>query len=241
MTDARTFTLTPVPVLRPSRRLRWTRVVTASCAVVLVLLVIAQFVLPPLASKLVRESLEPPDRGVSVSVSSFPAVTLLFGHADSATVHIAEARPGGTGGLENLLSRASHVNRLTANANTMYLGPLELKHASLSKNGSALIARATVTQKAIEHVLPVTLHLNAADVSTGGLQLSLSTSVFGHQVSLRARLVAQAGALEIAPELPLIGFINVSVFNDPNVAVTAVSVEPQGNGAYSFTADGRYS
>lgn len=241
MTDARTFTLTPVPALRPNRRPRRTRIVIISCAVVLVLLVIAQFALPPIASKLVRESLEPPDRGVSVSVSSFPAVTLLFGHADSATVHIAEARPGGTGGLEKLLSRASHVNRLTANAETMYLGPLELTHASLKKNGPELIARATVTQKAIEHVLPVTLHLNAADISTGGLRLSLSTSVLGHQLSLSARLVAQAGALEIAPELPLIGFVNISVFNDPNVPVTAVSVQPQSNGTYRFTADGRYS
>jgi hypothetical protein len=241
MTDARMFTLTPVPALRSRRRPRWIRVVVLGCVVVLVLLVITQFALPPLASKVVRDSLEPPDRGVSVSVSSFPAITLIFGHADSATVRMTEARPGGRGGLEKLLSRASHVNRLTANVETMYLGPLELRHAYLRKNGSSLTARATVTQKAIDNILPVTLHLNAADVSTGGLHLSLSTSVLGHPVSLGARLVARAGALEIAPELPLVGFVNVSVFNDPSVAVTAVSVEPSATGAYTFTVDGQYS
>jgi hypothetical protein len=123
----------------------------------------------------------------------------------------------------------------------MYLGPLELRRPSLRKNGSFLTAHATVTQKAIDNILPVKLHLNAADVLTGGLHLSLSTSVLGHQVSLGARLVARAGALEIAPELPLLAFVDVSVFNDPSVAVTGVSVEPSATGAYSFTVDGQYS
>jgi hypothetical protein len=239
MSDVRTFTA--IPRLPSRKGSRWKRVVVVTCVAVLVVLVLAQFVLPPIASKVVRESLEPPDRGVSVSVSSFPAVTLIFGHADSANVRIAEARPGGTGGLENLLSRASHVDRLTASVETMYLGPLQLTHVYLEKDDSELTARATVTPKAIEHILPITLRMNAADVSTGGLHLSLSTSVLGRQVSLGAHLVAQGGALDIAPELPLIGFVNVSVFDDPDIAVTSVSVQSQGNGTYIFTVDGRYS
>ncbi len=241
MTDARTFTLTPVPQLPSRERRRWKRIIVVSCVAVIVVLVLAQFILPPIASKVVRESLEPPDRGVSVSVSSFPAVSLLFGHADSASVRIVEARPGGTRGLEKLLSRASHVDRLTSSVGTMYLGPLQLTHVYLKKNHSELTARATITQEAIQHVLPITLHMSAADVSPGGLRLALSTSVLGRRVSLGAHLVAQDGALHIAPELPLIGFVDVPVFNDPDVAVTSLSVQPRGSGSYIFTVHGRYS
>jgi hypothetical protein len=238
MSAARTLTFTPTP---PSRkRRRWQRISVVSCVAVLAVLVVAQFALPPIASKVVRESLEPSDRGVSVLVASFPAIALLFGHADSANVRIAEARPGGTGGLEKLLSRASNVDRLTADVETMYFGPLQLNHLSLKKNGSDLTTRATVTQKAIESILPAGLQLDAADVPTGGLRLSLSTSMLGRHVSLGARLVVQNGALMISPELPLIGFVNVSVFNDPDVAVTSVSVQHRGNGTYVFALDGRY-
>ncbi len=227
-------------VAQPRKHRRWRRSILASCLAVLIVLVVAQFVLPAVAAKVVRESLEPPDRGVSVSVSSFPAVMLLFGHADSASVRIAEARQGGTGGLEKLLSRASHVGRLTSSVERMHLGPLQLTHVYLAKNGSELTTRATVSAAAIEHILPISLHLNAADVATGGMRLSLSTSILGRVESLGARVVARGGVLEIAPELPLFGFVNISLFNDPEVAVTSVSVQPLGSGTYVFTLVGHY-
>ncbi len=204
-------------------------------------MVLAQFVLPPIAAKIVRDSLQPPDRGVTVSLSSFPAVTLLFGHADSATVHIAEARPGGSGGLEKLLTRASHVGRLSASVTTMYLGPLELKRVSFTKRGGAVAAQAEVTRRAIEQILPSGVRLTAGDANSGGLRLALSTSVLGHTLSLPARLVAQRGALEVAPDLPVLDAVRVSVFDDPEVAVTSVAVHAGASGTYIFDLVGRYT
>lgn len=239
MSDARSFTLTPVPIPR-KRRLRGGRAILIGLGVLLVLVVVAQFALPPIAEKVVRESLEPPDRGVSVSLSSFPSVALLFGHADSATVHIEEARPGGRGGLEKLLARASHVNDLTSTVGKMFIGPLELLHVIFTKKGAAVAAEAEVTRHAIEQILPGSVHVSATDISEG-LRLTLSTSVLGHTVSFPAKLATTNGALEVAPDLPVFDAVRIPVFDDPSVAVTSAAVHTGTSGAYVFIVDGMYT
>jgi hypothetical protein len=218
---------------------RWKGLALIGLAVVVVVLVASQLILPSLASRLIRESLEPQDRGVSVSVSSFPALGLLFGHADSATVHIVEARSGGTGSLEQLLARVGHVGNLNATAQTMHLGPLELSDVSLSKHGSDLTARATVTRSAIEHVLPFGLRIDATNAS-GGLRLILATTVLGQRVMAGALLTTRNGALEVAPELPVLDLINVPVFNDPRLRLTSIVVHASRSGAYVFGVRGRF-
>ena len=239
MSDARSFTLTPVPVAR-KRRLRIGRGILIGLGVLLLLVVVAQFALPPIAEKVVRESLEPPDRGVSVSLSSFPAVALLFGHADSATLHIEEARPSGRGGLEKLLARASHVDNLTSTVGKMYIGPLELTHVTFTKREAAVAAEAEVTRHAIDQILPGGVHVSATDVSEG-LRLTLSTSVLGHTVSFPAKLAATNGALEVAPDLPVFDAVRISVFDDPGVVVTSVAVRTGSSGAYVFNVNGMYT
>lgn len=239
MSGARSFTLTPVPVTR-NRRVRVGRGVLIALGVLLLVIVLAQFALPPIAEKVVRESLEPPDRGVTVSLSSFPAVALLFGHADSATVHIAEARAGGRGGVEKLLARASHVANLTSTVGKMYIGPLELLRVTFTKKGATVAAQAEVTRHAIEQILPGSVRVSATNISEG-LRLTSSTSVLGHTVSFPAKLAATNRTLEVAPDLPVLDAVRISVFDDPGVAVTSVAVHTGPTGAYVFDIVGRYT
>lgn len=240
MSVAGSLALQATPPTTPRKRRRRTRVVLVLLLVVLAVLVVTQIALPPIAARVVRESLEPKDHGVTVSISSFPAIKLLFGHADSATVHIAEAQTSGTDGLQGLLARAGGVDNLTATVGTMHVGPLELSHVSMRKQGSNLSAQAMVSPEAIQNILPPGFRLDAGEASGGGLRLTLATTVLPQQVSVGARLAAQNGALEIAPELPLLDLVNVSVFDDPNIAVTSVSVRSAENGTYTFDVSGRY-
>jgi len=240
MSVAGNLALSAAPPATPRKPRRRARVVLVLLAVLLAVLVVTQIALPPIAARVVRESLEPRDHGVTVSVSSFPAIKLLFGHADSASVHIAQAQTSGGGGLEGLLARARRVNTLTATVGTMRVGPLEFSHVYMRKQGSNLSAQATVSPQAIRNVLPPGFRVDAGDAPGGGLRLTVATTVLPRQLSVGARLAAQNGALEIAPELPLLDLVHVSVFDDPKIAVTSVSVRSAEHGTYTVDVRGRY-
>jgi hypothetical protein len=208
---------------------------------VVVSLGVCQAVLPGIATRRLRSSLEKSGDGVRVTIRALPAVKLLFDHADSVTVHIAQLRPSGRhGSVGALLERASHTVRLDATVGKLFVGGLELNDVSLQKRGSKLYMQASVTRAALESALPANIRLVGTSENAKALDLGVTADVFGHSISASARLLVHDGALEISPAAPVLDLFRVTLFADPQVAVDAVRMRTHGE-TYVFAAEGSYA
>lgn len=209
------------------------RLTVGAAVFVVALLVLAQVALPPLAERSLREQLRSTGRVVSVRVSAFPAIKLLFHRADAVRVHLAGARLG-VGDLADRLDETRDTGSLDARVDRLDLGPLALRDLRLRKHGRRLDGEATVTQADLRSALPGDLGLEP--VSSGGGALVMQASV--GPLTVRARLSANDGALVIAPDGLLGGFASVHVFEDARVKVTGVGAKPRADG-FTLTASGR--
>lgn len=214
-------------------------VVTASLVgVVLLLLVVAQLVLPSVAADRLRRQLSAYGHVTEVHVSAFPAIKLLFDHADSVTVRMSELH-GDVRASGNLLLRANETGRLSMHIDTATIGPLEGHDVSVVAHDGEVHARASVSDSELQAALPPGLEV--APVASGGGQLLLrgSASLFGIGLSADALLSAQDGSLVIQPSgIPLGGLVRVTVFADPRIAVEGVGASGY-SGGYTFTVDAR--
>jgi hypothetical protein len=206
--------------------------------VVLVLLVVAQLVLPQVAADRLRHELSAHGRVTSVHVSAFPAIKLLWDRADSVTVRMSslssDVRLSG-----DLLSRAHETGRLDVRIGTARVGPLEGHDVRVLARGDVVHARASVSDGELAGALPLGLEL--APVASGGGQLLLrgSASLFGIGFSADALLSASDGSLVIQPVgLPLASLARLTVFADPRIDVEGVGASAY-DGGYTFTVDAR--
>lgn len=204
-------------------------------AVIVVLLVVAQLTLPRLAERHVREELRREGGTVaSVEVKAFPAVKLLFRHADEVRAHLTSAQLAGAGDVAAELRRANGVGHLEVRVDRMALGPLRLRDLRLTKRGDRLHGEAAVTREDLARAMPAQVGLEPVAAGDGTLVLKATAGPF----TVRARLSARDGALVIAPDGLLGGFASLTVFNDPRLPVTGVGARMRPDG-YTFTADGR--
>lgn len=203
-------------------------------AAIVGLLVVAQLALPPIAERYVRKEVRS-NGGVvdTVDVAAFPAVKLLWRHADRITLKLRSARLG-VGDLADELDRTRGVGKLDASIATMALGPLRLRDIALHKRGDRLDGEASVTSQDLAAALPVDVGLEPVEADADGLVLEGSLG----PVTARARLSASDGALRIAPEGLLGGLASLTVFQDPRVAVDSVGARERPDG-FTLTATGR--
>jgi hypothetical protein len=202
-------------------------------AAVLGLLAAAQVALPRLAESRLRSELGSTGSVESVHVSAFPAVKLLWRHADSVELRMGEARAE-TGRVAELLDEARGVGRLDATIASLRLGPLVVRDIALRKREDSLTGEAHVTSADLSAALPPSVQLRPVETEDGTLVLEASAG----PLTVRARLSARDGRLVIAPEGLLGGIASLTVFDDPRVAVTAVGARPGPDG-YTFTAEAR--
>jgi hypothetical protein len=111
------------------------RIATVIAAVVVLLAVVSQLVLPPLAERSARNRLTRDGGSAEVSVSAFPALRLLFGHGDSLRIEGERLRlpTEGTGDLGKLDKFAEvhiHLRDVTA-------GPLAVRSMQLDRADGA--------------------------------------------------------------------------------------------------------
>jgi hypothetical protein len=185
---------------------------------VVLLLVVAQLVLPRIAEQVLRDRLSRSGTVISVSVSAFPAIELLWHHADSVDVHLASYH-GSTGGLGRLLGQAGDVGTVDATVDKLVTGLVTLEDATMRKRGNVLTGRAILTDANLSAALPPGLQLQP--VASGDGKLVLQGTALG--ITADATLQAQNGALLIEPDIPLIGaFLTLRVFSNPHVDVQGV-------------------
>jgi len=213
--------------VRPHRVSRITLGVGASLALAVVL---TQVFLPSLAARRVRDRVARYGTVKSVSVSAFPAVELLWGKVDSASV-IAGTLTVSSAQIASLLWEARNVSQLTVTADASTLrvpslpSGLTVSALRMRKRGSAIQASATLTQKQLDEAFPRGFRVQPIASAGGQIEARASGALFGAQASITALVKPFEGRLVAEPRgLPFAGVATVTLFSDPHLRVRSVGV-----------------
>jgi hypothetical protein len=208
----------------------------ATAGVVILVLVIAQIVLPGIAADKLRDRLSKSGSVISVEVHAFPAIKLLWHHADRVVVRMTSYRSG-AGPLGSLLSEASDVGSLDASTGELVSGLLTVRNAALRKRGNQLVGTALVTEADLRRAIPILQSVVPVESSDGRLTLRGTASLFGVTATVDATVSASNGNLVVAPDVPFGGFATITVFSNPHLEVQSVAATPT-SGGFRVTATG---
>ena len=185
---------------------------------IVVLLGVAQLVLPGIAAQNLRDRLSHNGKVLEVSVSAFPAIELLWHQADKVVVRMGRYHSN-PGHLQSLLAQTADTGSLDASAAELDTGLITLRNATLRKRGDQLTGTATVTQSDLSSALGGAVQ-GLQPVASGGGSLTFQGTVLG--ITADATLRADNGALVIQPDVPLLNLVTLTVFNDPHVDIQGV-------------------
>lgn len=223
--------------LRSSRR---APSAAAALAAVLVALVVAQLLLPSITAHRLRERLAANGNVQSVSVSAFPAVELLWGHADEVHVRFASAEAS-SARIAELLGEAKDVDDLDVSIGSLRDGSLSLRDVTIRKRGPALLGEARLSERALARALPLGVRVQPLASGGGQLLMRAEAGLFGFGFAVDLLLSAESGALVLEPvNVPFGGLARVTVFSDPHMQVRAVGARGVAGG-YLLSAEGRLS
>jgi hypothetical protein len=201
----------------------------AVAGLVVAVLVAAQLVLPGVAAHRLRDQLARSGRVLEVHISAFPAIKLLWHHADSVLVRMASYRAS-PAKLPSTLDQAGSVGSLRASAQTFQDGLLTLHDASLVKDGNRLTGAATVNESDLRAAAPFLQSVTPVASSDGRLTLRGTATFLGLSATVDATVSAQDGKLVVAPDVPFGGLATITVFSDPRIQVQGVSASPAPGG-----------
>lgn len=190
--------------------------------VVLLVLVVAQLVLPGIAANRLRDQLSKSGTVLSVSVHAFPAIELLWGQADSVVVRMGRYQAGASE-IGSKLGQAADVGTLDLSAQEVQSGLLTVRDARLRKQGDELVATAVVRQADLRSAVPFLDNVQPVASSDGQLILRGTASLLGLNASVDAVVSARNGALIVAPDVPFGGLATITLLDDPHVRVQSVS------------------
>jgi hypothetical protein len=202
---------------------RWLIAALVVVAAVLALLAACQLVLPGIAAGRLRTMLARSGTVRSVSVSAWPAVELLWHHADSATVAMRSWSPA-PGGLSGQLGQLSDVGVLRASAGVVRVGAITVHDAWLRSVRGRLVGEGTVRESDLRGAVPFLRSVVPVASAGGALILRGTASVLGLiDGSVDATVRARGGALLLTPDVPLGGLARLTVFSARGVRITGVS------------------
>jgi hypothetical protein len=209
----------------------------ATAGVVLVVLVVAQLVLPGIAETRLRDQLSKSGTVLSVKVSAFPAIELLLGNADSVVIRMGRYRAGATQ-IGSRLGSAGDVGTIDASVQELHSGALTLRDAVLRKRGNELTGSATVMENDLRAAVPFLQNVQPVASSGGQLILRGTASLLGFSATVDVVVAARDGALVVAPNVPFGGIATITLLNDPHVRVQSVSAKAV-PGGFSIEAQAR--
>lgn len=213
--------------------------VLVAAGVVLLVLVVAQIVLPGIAAQRLRDQLGKSGTVLEVKVSAFPAIKLLWHQADGVVIRMGTYRSA-VGHLGSTLAGSTDAGTIDASAEQLDVGPLTLRDATLHKRGSSLSAAATVTQANLRSAVFFLDNVEPVESADGRLTLRGTASFLGLTATVDATVAAQNGALVVAPDVPFGGIATLTLFNDPHVQVQSVSATTV-PGGFRVVAGGKVS
>ena len=197
---------------------------------VVVVLALAQLALPGIAARIARDQLGKYGTVRSVRVRMFPAVELLWGHAQSATVRAGELRMS-EAQFDELAPRMRGIENIDMTADSLQLGPWRVRDLRVQKRGEELELHGQVTHSDLQSALPAGVGVKVISSAQGGVEVRVSGSLFGVGASLLARLSAEEGKLIVQPQgLPFAALARITLFSDPRLAVQSFDLQNEGEG-----------
>jgi hypothetical protein len=216
------------------------RRIAAIVVVVLAVLIlgVGQLVLPGIAAQRLRDRLAASGTVLSVEVHAFPAVELLWHHADRIVVRMQRYRssPGPLGGL---LGQAGDVGSIDASVGELDSGLLTLRDATLRKRGSALSGSARVTEADLRTAAPFLDSVQPIASGDGRLTLQGTATLLGITATVDAIVAAQGGGIVVQPNVPFGALATITVFSSPALEVQSVGASSIASGAFTVSAQGR--
>jgi hypothetical protein len=200
---------------------RNTRIGLSLAGAVLVLLALAQLLLPRIAASRVSSKLGRYGAVQSVSVSAWPAVKLLWGSVDSVRVRAGRLSLSPAQAAK-LLWEARSADRLDVSASSVQVGTLRLSEARLRKRGPALGAEARTGEADVRAALPEGLEVRLLRSEGGQVEVQASGGLFGVGSSVDAVALASQGRLVAHPVGALLEGLKLTLFSDPHVYVEGV-------------------
>jgi hypothetical protein len=209
----------------------------ATAGVLILVLVVAQLVLPGVATDRLRDRLSKSGNVISVEVHAFPAIKLLWNHADRVVVRMGRYQSG-AGTLGDLLGQTSDVGSVDASAQEFSSGLLTVRNAALRKRGNQLVGTALVTESDLRRAIPILQSVVPVESSDGRLTLRGTASLFGVTATVDATVSASDGKLIVAPDVPFGGFATLTVFSNPHIEVQSIAAS-SAPGGFRVTATGK--
>jgi hypothetical protein len=197
-------------------------VALALVVVVAAVLGVAQLVLPGIAAQRLRDQLARSGQVLSVQVSAFPAIELLWHHADTVVIRLGSYSTASATHLGSTLHQSGDVDSLTASAREVHAGLLTLHDASLRKRGSTLTGTAVLTEADLRAALPILQSVVPVASGDGRLTVRGTASLLGVTASVDATVSTRDGAVVVAPDVPFGGLATVSAFSDPLISVRGI-------------------
>jgi hypothetical protein len=215
------------------------RLVGIGGVVLLLILVfgVGQLVLPGIAASMLKSRLSKDGHVVSVSVSAFPAIELLWHDADKVVVRMTDYHSS-AGHLSSQLDQASGVGTLDVSAQRVEAGSLVVRNVRLTKRGNRLSGSADVTETALRDAYPILDSVGFVSSGNGSLVLRGTATVVLVTGSIDVTVHADDGKLVVTPG-GLFGLFAFTVFSDPHIEIEGVSGAPTAGGL-SLSATGQF-
>jgi hypothetical protein len=206
---------------------RWARAAISLAGGVVLLLALAQVLLPRIAASRISSRVGRYGTVQSVSVSAWPAAELLWGRVDAVRVHARELSlsPAQVGGL---LWEARGVSSMHLSAERVRLGSLTLSDASFVKHGNALSGQALASEADVRAALPAGFTVHLLRSEDGHVEVQASGALFGVGASVNAIAEASDGRLVAHPVGFLVEALQLTLFSDPHVYVEGVGASVAG-------------
>lgn len=206
---------------RGARGRRVVRVALGLLAAAVLVLVLAQIFLPGIAASRIHSRVARYGTVESVHVEAWPAIELLWGHADS--VHVNARRLALTPAQTvSLIAQASGAHELTVSAQELREGQLRLTGVQLLKHDRRLVGVARLAAADVPAALPTGVHVSLTGSGGGRVLLRVGGGLFGVHGSLDAVAEAQRGALVARPAGLQPGALRLTIFSDPRIEVQSI-------------------
>lgn len=204
-------------------------IAAGAAVIVLAVLAVAQLVLPGIAAQRLGSRLGRSGTVLSVKVSAFPAIELLWHRADRVVIRMESYRAAGAA-LGVTLGQVANVGSLDASAQVAQLGLLTVHDAMLRKRGSSLTGSAMVLEDDLRRAVPFLEDVQPIASGGGRLTLRGTVRVLGVAAAVDATVAAANGEVVVAPDVPFGGLATIRLFSDPRVYVESVEASTVAGG-----------
>jgi hypothetical protein len=190
--------------------------------VAVVVLVGGQFVVPPIATIVLRGRLGSDGKVLSAHLSAFPWVELIWEHADKVTATMVDYDVPPSK-LKSLLHEAIGIGTLDISIGTVHTGLLTLRDVTFTKRGSEMVGDADLDLADLRAALPFVQSLTPISDAHGPLMLRGTASVLGVRASVDVVVAARDGKLVVAPAGLLGALATVTLYDDSRIYVQSVT------------------